>query len=305
MYNDKCFAKLLGFKRLLQANHLPMICRKFLILLLLLIAAGGASAQVIDFSGALSRMESALNETQDEYSMRDIYFLGRAAAAHIINHYPLYAANSALINYLNLICYALAVNSPAPNWYDGYYLMILDTPVINAFATPGGHIFLTRGILEIVTSEDMLAAIIAHEMAHIQLQHGIAVIKHSNFVQSISQERRRISQSLEAESRQQLFSAAVDEYVQSIFSGGYSQLQEFEADSTAFNLLASAGYNPESLIELMRILDSFQWDKTGGLNSTHPLPSQRIENLQRQNRPAYRYADNAARIERFRRMMGR
>ncbi|MCL2254679.1 MAG: M48 family metalloprotease [Lachnospiraceae bacterium] len=278
--------------------------QKTFILLLILISAAGAAAQN-NVSDALSRMERSINISQEEFSMQDIYFLGRAAAAHLLNHFTLYTERPDQTNYLNLICNTLAINSPMPNWYNGYYVMILNTPVINAFATPGGHIFLTRGILDLLTSEDMLAAIIAHEMAHIQLRHGIAVIQHSNLVQNLNQERRRISQSLGNETQQQLFTAAVDEFIQSLFSGGYSQLQEFEADSTAFSLLVSAGYNPASLVELFGLLGKLQGNQAGSLNSTHPLPAQRIGNLQGMMN-AYRGADTGGvRRERFLRGMGR
>ncbi|MCL2237062.1 MAG: M48 family metallopeptidase [Treponema sp.] len=278
---------------------------KFPVIVLLLIISFNATAQV-DVNDALSRMDRTINTSQDEFTMQDIYFLGRAVSAHLLNNYRLYTENRALIEYLNLICSALAINSPHPNWFNGYYVMILDTRIINAFATPGGHIFISRGFLEIVTSEDMLAAIIAHEMAHIQLRHGIAVISHSNLVQNLNQERQRLSQNLNNEAQQQLFTAAVGEFTQSLFSGGYSQLQEFEADSTAFNLLLLAGYNPESLIDLFGILGRLQGDQRGNLNSTHPLPSQRIENLTRQRRIANRTGNNTiVRRERFLRVMER
>jgi len=267
--------------------------------LLLLFNANFLAAQSIDFTGALSRMENAVASSQEELTMQDSYYLGRAAAAHIINSFPLYNQNPALTVYLNLVCYALAVNSPIPNWYDGYYVMILDTPVVNAFATPGGHIFITRGILEILTSEDMIAAVIAHEMAHIQLQHGIAAVNHSRAVNDLYQERNRISHNLASETQRQ-FTASVNDLARTLLSGGYSQLQEFEADSTALTLLVSAGYNPRSLIELMRVLDSLSGNQLAGLNSTHPLPSQRIANLQRQM-PVSRFANNTARMERFER----
>lgn len=276
--------------------------KKTLVIFLLLITLYSASAQIPDITGALSRMETAINESQEEFTPLEIYYLGRAAAAHLLSNFPLYTRQPALTDYLNLICYTLVINSTIQNCYNGFHVMILDTPVVNAFATPGGHIFLTRGILELVTSEDMLAAVIAHEMAHIQLQHSVAIIKHSAAVQGLSRERQRLNMSLSSEI---IFSAAVGEIVQSLLSGGYSQLQEFEADSTAFSFLASAGYNPASLIELMRIFDSFQWDQTGSLNSTHPLPSQRIDNLSRQSRSINRFADNAVRRERFNRIMGR
>ena len=271
----------------------------------LFVNANTLTAQSIDFTGALSRMESAIASSQEEFTMRDSYYLGRAAAAYILNSYPPFTQNPALTLYLNLICRALAVNSAIPNWYDGYYVIILDTPIINAFATPGGHIFITRGILGIVTSEDMLAAIIAHEMAHIQLWHGIAAVNHFRAVNDLYQEQNRIAQSLASDIQQRIFTASVNEFVQTLFSGGYSQLQEFEADSAALSLLVSSGYNPQSLIELMRVLDSLQGNQLAGLNSTHPLPSQRIANLQTRMQSLNRFADNReARIDRFRRITG-
>jgi len=256
-------------------------------------------------SDALSRMERAVDNSQDDFFTRDIYFLGRAAAANLLNHYSIYAEKPAVTDYLNMICKALAINSSLPNSYDGFHVMILDSPVVNAFATPGGHIFLTRGILDLVTSEDMLAAIIAHEIAHVQLKHGMAVILHSNLVQNLNQERQRLSESLEGETSKKLFTAAVDEFMETLLVGGYSQLQEFEADSTAFNMLITAGYYPGSLIELLRLLGRLQGNQTGSLNSTHPLPSQRISNLQRQMN-SYRAADNSSiRKARFSRVMER
>jgi len=280
--------------------------KKFLLIHLLLIITCALSAQNIDFSGALSRMESAIDSSQEEFSMRDSYYIGRAVAAHILGRYPLYTEKPELINYLNLICKALAVNSSSPNWYNGYFVVILDDPALTACSTPGGHIFISRGLIELTSSEDMLAAIIAHELAHIQLMHGTADILHNRLIQQLAQDRNRISQNLAAETQQQLFSDAVNEIVQNLFSKGYSQMQEFEADSKAFSLLVSAGYNPQSLVELLRILERLQGNKPVSLADSHPLSFQRIDNLQRQLSALYRFPDTSVfREDRFKRIMER
>jgi len=255
--------------------------KKIPVFLLLLITAGSITAQV-NVNDALSRMDSAISSSQDEFTMRDSYFLGRTVAAHILSRYELYTERPELTNYLNLICRALAINSPAPNWYDGYTVAILDNPAFNAFSTPGGHIFITRGFIDVITSEDMLAAVIAHELAHIQLEHGTAGIMNTRIIQRLGQEQQRLSQELSGSARQQLFTEMVDEIVQSLFGGGYSQLQEFEADLMALNLLALAGYNPGGLIELLRMFERLRENQMGSLNATHPLPAQRIANLERQ-----------------------
>jgi len=106
----------------------------------------------------------------------DEYYLGRAVAANILAVYKPYTVNTELTNYLNLICQALVINSSEPAVYNGYHVMVLDSRELNSFSTPGGHIFITKGLIDIVPSEDALAGIIAHEMAHIMLKHGIKMI---------------------------------------------------------------------------------------------------------------------------------
>lgn len=276
---------------------------KWLVFLVFFISADFAAAQA-NLNDALSRMERTIESSQDEFTMRDKYFLGRTVAAQILSRYRIYTGNSELTNYVNLICRALAVNSSMPDWYNGYFTAILDASDINAFSTPGGHIFITRGFLDIASSEDMLAAVIAHELAHIQLNHATEDIMNARLVQRLEQEQQRISRSTAGD--QQLFNSLVDEIVQSLFGRGYSQQQEFEADLAAFNMLAAAGYNPRSLIDLLRLFERQQPNQMGGLNATHPLPSQRIANLERQtNVNRLLLNTESARRNRFNRIMER
>ncbi len=69
------------------------------------------------------------------------------------------------------------MNSTQAAYIKSYYAAILDSNEINAFAASGGHLFVTLGLLDIVNSEDTLASVMAHEVAYIQLQHGIKAIK--------------------------------------------------------------------------------------------------------------------------------
>ena len=270
---------------------------KILSILFLIFTAKEIMAQG-NVNDALSRMEGMIRISEEEFTMRDKYFLGRTVAAHILNRYPIYTENPDTTRYLNMICMVLAINSPVPEWYNGYYVTILDEQTPNAFSTPGGHIFITRGLVELVTSEDMLAAIIAHELAHIQLEHGIAEIKNNRLIQDLFAESERIR------NQQQIFIASVNQLVQTLLSGGYSQLQEFEADSMALMLLASAGYNPQSLVELLRIFERLQINQIGNLNNTHPLPAERIARIEQQS-AVFRLTDTGFfRRNRFVHIMG-
>jgi predicted Zn-dependent protease len=194
--------------------------------------------------------------------------------------------------YLNEICSAIVVNSRHPDLYNGYHVMILDTPEINALATPGGHIFITRGMLEAVNSEDALAAILAHEIAHIQLSHGEKVIKEMKVTRDLSAVANRAATIATREAslsaRKLYFDNSVREMVTTLIQNGYSRDQEFAADTYALALLALAGYAPSSLVDVLNILQ--RSGASGGINSTHPSPAQRITNVQR-DIPRYRVQD--------------
>ena len=95
----------------------------------------------------------------EEITPEQEYYIGRAVAGTILEKYNVY--NSAKMQkYLNEICSAIVINSDKPVLYKGYYVAILDTDEVNAFATSGGHILVSRGLLQCAKSEDALAAVL-------------------------------------------------------------------------------------------------------------------------------------------------
>ena len=239
------------------------------------------SGQAQSFAGsALSNMDDAFN--RQETTPEDEYYLGRAVAANILNFYKPYTANQELTAYLNRICQALVINSSKPVIYNGYHVLILDSNEFNAFATPGGHIFITRGLVEAATSEDMLAALIAHELSHIILKHGMRLIDDMYIFDQASQAASS-GQALSGNSaanRLMLYRNSVAAYLDGMIKNGYSKTYEFEADQGALNLLAAAGYDPAALIEMLRVLQRVQSSQRGGFNNTHPSPAERITNAE-------------------------
>ena len=241
----------------------------------------------------------------EEITPEGEYYLGRAVAANILTRYRLVTNMPALTAYLNRICNALAVNSLRPEIFNGYRVAILDTDEINAFATPGGHIFLTRGLINSAASEDALAAVIAHEIAHIQLAHGFAAIKRSRVNQAFAQAAFDVGSAatdIDLARVTETFGLSVDIVVDAMLRG-YSRDQEFEADSLAISLLSLAGYEPSALIEVLRVLERNQPARRGGFNDTHPTPAQRITNAQR-TVGNYEVEDTSSyRVARFRAVM--
>jgi len=244
--------------------------------------AGAAGIIDQNTADAISMSARAIGTAAEEISPEQEYYIGRAVAANILSSYSIYNGSPALTNYLNLICKAITINSPRPDVFAGYHVAILDSQEINAFATSGGHIFVTRGLINAARSEDALASVIAHEIAHIQLQHSIKAIRSSRITQAIlvtGAATAGAAAGMDVSELTSVFNESVGEIVQTMVNSGYSQTQEFEADTLAMSLLASAGYNPSGLIDMLNMLRTIQVSNSG-FGRTHPSPEQRISNAE-------------------------
>ena len=239
----------------------------------------------------------SFQNAMEEITPEQEYYIGRAVAANLLSTYKLWNGSPALLSYLNRICGAITVNSPRPDVYNGYHVAILDTDEINAFATPGGHIFVSRGLINVAKSEEALAGVIAHEVSHIQLKHSINAIKSSRFTNALrvtgSAAAAQLAQGTVFSELVDTFSESVGDVVSTMVNSGYSQTQEFEADNMAMKLMAAAGYNPSGLIAMLQELEKIQSSHPGGFNKTHPTPAARIRNAQR-TLNTYRVTDTSS-----------
>ena len=278
-------------------KFLTSICGLFCLIILLsscktvgvLAAVGGIVGEIAGIEGSVEMAESIMTSAESiEKATEDIspeqeYYIGRAVAAQILSKYEL-ANEPELENYLNQICGALVLNSERPTLYRGYSVGIIDTDEINAFATSGGHILVSRGLLNCVTSEDALAAVLAHEIAHIQLEHSLIAIKTSRITDAITKTTFATMSVLSEGEFQEftdVFGDAVDEIVASMVDSGYSKSQEYEADETALEIMAATGYNPLAMNDMLNVLKQNQKSKSG-FSVTHPSPEDRLKNLQDQ-----------------------
>ena len=232
---------------------------------------------------AIGKSGVAIGKAFEEITPEQEYYIGRAVGANVLAAYKIQTNNPAMTNYVNKICNALVINSPRPEIFNGYHANVLDTDEINAFATPGGHIFITRGLINCTSSEDALASVLAHEIAHIQLEHGLKAIKNSRITQAIliTGTSTAGAAGYDLGEMTGVFSESVNEIVTTMVSNGYSRSQELDADSMAMSLLYLAGYEPSSLLEMLKVLEKEQGGHPGGFNKTHPTPAQRISNAER------------------------
>jgi beta-barrel assembly-enhancing protease len=254
-----------------------------------------------NFTNAISASADAISAANEDINSEQEYYIGRAVAAKLLSTYTVYTKKPALTTYLNNICAAITINSPQPYIFNGYHVAVLDSKEINAFATPGGHIFVTLGLINTAKTEDQLAGIIAHEVAHIQLKHGIKAIKNSRKTQAWLVTGTATAGVAGGTDVKQLIDAmdeTFNELVHTLVSNGYSQDLEFEADTTALSLMAGAGYSPSGLIDMLMSLGAVQ-TSASGFGKTHPSPAQRIVSAQK-SVDKYKVANtSASRQKRF------
>lgn len=215
------------------------------------------------------------------------YYIGRAVAANILSRYDRYDDRTAT-DYVNRLGQALALLSPRPALFAGYSFMILDTDEINAFATPGGHIFVSRGMLRLTDSEDELAAVLAHEIGHVVGRHGLGNIRTARVIDAA---KNGTFEALDTVTPAQLpeitglFKDTVGDVMDVLITRGYSGPTEREADETAVAILATVGYDPYALVRVLEKMEAAQEeqyegdDNKIGFSKTHPRPSSRVDTL--------------------------
>ncbi len=205
-------------------------------------------------------------------SEQDEQHLGRQTEQSVVDEYGVYR-DATLQSYLSGIAQPLARLSHRPNL--AWQFQIMDSPVINAFAAPGGYIFVTRGLLAAVNDEAELAGVLAHEIGHVTARHSA----------------RNYSQSLLAGLGLQLGTALAGNYGEvlgpllEVGTGllflKYSRDDERQADALGVEYATKGGYDANRMADFFVTLqrqETLAGERGGGLPewfSTHPSPVDR------------------------------
>lgn len=217
-------------------------------------------------------------------SAEERYQIGRVVAAALLSIYPPYD-NPEVSLYLNRLAQGIALFTGDRRFAGGVRVQALDSLEEHAFSTPGGHILITRGLLRRLASEDELAALLAHEIAHVVLGHGIETLMNarmSELVTRYASLSAAVAANPESEAAIRLFSALVADITTFYAMQGYSQVMEFEADELAIVILRRAGYSPSALLALIQRLNpsvSGSAADAANYSMLHPLPDQRIARI--------------------------
>ena len=228
---------------------------------------------VVPGGGALAKSFQDLTPEQEHY-------VGRATAVVVLGSYPAYDRKEAN-EYLNTLGQTLAAFSDRPDTFGGYRFHLLDSDEINAFAAPGGMILVSRGMVKLCGNEEELAAVLAHEIGHIQFQHGVKAIKRSRLTSAltiISTAAAKEYGTEELSALTEAFEGSINDVTSTLMNNGYGRALEYEADTAAVTILDRAGYDPKALVRLLQKMQSHL--KPGGLDfaKTHPDPIKRVDN---------------------------
>jgi len=233
-----------------------------------------------DEAQSVQRGAQALEKTWQDLTPEQEYYIGRAVAAQVFQTYkPLDRPEANA--YLNLLGQSLAVFSDRPETFGGYHFLLLDSDEVNAFAAPGGLILVTRGMLRCCENEDELAAVLAHEICHVEKKHGLSAIKQGRLTEAftiIAAESAKQMGSEELASLTREFEGSVSDVVMTLTTSGYSRTQEREADAAAVALLRRAGYPESAMVTMLQRMGEQLTDAGGlGFAKTHPSAQSRVE----------------------------
>ncbi len=204
-----------------------------------------------------------------------------------------------LSEYVSEIGNKLAKESHRPEL--DYHFTVINSSIINAFAVPGGYVYITRGMLDALHNEAELAGVLGHEIGHVSARHGASQMSKVLGFQYILYAGLTIDQmyhkSRKAEQIRNIIALSSTVIFQMV-SLGYGRNNEFQSDELGVEYMCNAGYDPSGMIGVMGVIESLH-DKEPGkiemLFASHPRTSERmikVEQLSKTFKDSSEFANN-------------
>lgn len=225
---------------------------------------------------------TALAQTQikyhsNKYSIQDDIKLGRQAAQEAEAQFPM-LRDSEVQGYVENVGRRLVAGIPRQFQHPEfqYYFKVVNARDINAFALPGGPMYVNRGMIEAARTEGEMAGVMAHEISHVALRHGTA--------QATKGQKYSILGGIAGIAGTILGGPGVGQLAQApfaIYLLKFSREYETEADILGAQIMAQAGYDPRELANMFRTIEQ-QGGGGGGFLSDHPSPSDRYARINKE-----------------------
>jgi Zn-dependent protease with chaperone function len=240
----------------------------FLASILVVAIAAPAHAQIGGITRGLQKAKQA-KDTIDNLTFSDAeeQQLGVKVSTLLRQKYGV-AQDRAAHKYVTLVGSVLAAASSRPKLT--WTFVILDTDGVNAFASPGGFIHITRGALALIQNEAELAGVLGHEIAHVTGKHTIEAIRKGNAAKELT--------SLAGTA---LLEAVANKAYEAVLENAYDRGDEQESDSVGFKLATGAGYAPGGLGAFLTRLADRNKDlkERSGVFASHPETKDRVDAL--------------------------
>lgn len=241
-------------------------------MLLILVACGSAPLKLnqLDMSKVVQTAQSAKDATFDLSEEQEIV-LGQGIASSLLGIAPL-LANQKVQQYVNNVGRWLTLQTERPDL--PWAFAVIDDNDINAFATPGGYIIITKGLLMRMKSEAELAGVLGHEISHVLKKHHLQAAKKAA---GMSVAKDFLSMGLEVKGSNpamvKLASAGTE-----LYTRGLDKDDEFEADRMGIVIAARSGYDPYGLPAVLQTLQTINPQDAGLalMFKTHPTLSDRL-----------------------------
>lgn len=255
-----------------------MISKQFLVILSLLLLSACAINPVT------GKQELRFISDSEEVS------LGRLSMPEVEATYGGVYNSKELNDYINKIGQKLARVSHRPQLQYSY--KVLNSNIVNAFALPGGFVYITRGLLEKLESECEVAAVLGHETGHVAARHSAKRLEQAlgfEFITSFILERSDKSKSSKEKRMKEIASV-----IFTVIQLGYSREDEYQADELGLEYMYIAGYHPHCMVDMLEILkkeEKRSMSKFEEFFSTHPSTEHRLKEIEELIRKKFPNAD--------------
>lgn len=211
-------------------------------------------------------------------SVQDEIEIGKQAQAEVSQQVPR-LADAATHRYVDGLGRALAQRASGAEY--PYSFTVANQSDLNAFALPGGPVWINRGILQAAGSESQVAGVVAHEIAHIAQRHAADQLTKATVANGLL---GLLGAALGDGGAGVLATRAVAGLAANGFMLKFSRDDEREADAEGLRIMQRAGYDPRGMVEFMAVLAAQQQRNPGAVEqflSTHPAPADRLQELER------------------------
>lgn len=270
----------------------PALCRTLRIL-------APASAAALSLAALVSCSTNATTGRSQfaYYSRQEEIDLGTKAKPELTQEFGGEVASAALASYITEVGRSLAAVTEADNPSLPWEFTLLDSPVINAFALPGGKVFMSRGLADKLTNEAQLAAVLGHECGHVTARHTNDRMTQQAILVGGGSILGSVAGSVIGSSD---LGAQAGQTIGGIAALSYSRKQEIEADQLGMRYMERLKYDPAGAIEVQEILKK----ESGGSSqpeilSTHPASDTRINALNERLRKEYQFTAGNPAYQKF------